>query len=361
MADELLLANPGGPLRHLLIVVDQFEELRTQTGSDDRARFAKLLHPALSGPVQVVGTVRPEFLGQLLGDSQLANLPTTMYPLRPLAREALRLVIEEPARLAGIGVKDDLVARLITDTASGEALPLLAFTLEQLANNVSRGGKLSMERYKQLGEVQGALTRQADAALKDAVKTGGRGREEVIAGLLRLVTVDDQGRPTRWRVNRGELPDMVVAELDAFVTRRLLTTDTDKDTVVISVAHEAFLSVWPPLAQAIAANVSALRARRAVEHAAAEWAANGRPSSRLWEGGQLAAAVADLTDRDTLTPIARSFLHASIRRDRYRRRRATTVLSVLLILALAAAGIAAIQQRAAQEQQRIATARQLVA
>jgi WD domain, G-beta repeat len=47
--------------------------------------------------------------------------------------------------------------------------------------------------------------------------------------------------------------------------------------------------------------------------------------------------------------------------DRRRRRRATTILSVLLVLAVSAAGIAVIQQRAAQRQQRIATARGLVA
>lgn len=71
-----------------------------------------------------------------------------------------------------------------------------------------------------------------------------------------------------------------------------------------------------------------------------------------------------MTDRVDLSPKTREFLHASIRRDRSRRRRTTTtttVLSVLLILALAAAGIAVIQRRDAQEQQRIATARQLVA
>ena len=138
--------------------------------------------------------------------------------------------------------------------------------------------------------------------------------------------------------------------------------------------------------------MSALRARRAVEHAAEEWNANSRPPARLWGGGQLAAAVSDtggrihtratptdaspkrghsrllprrrrvlVTDRVALSPKAREFLHASIRRDRHRRRRATTVLSVLVVLALAAAGIAVIRQRDAEEQQRIATARQLVA
>jgi hypothetical protein len=40
--------------------------------------------------------------------------------------------------------------------------------------------------------------------------------------------------------------------MDAFVARRLLTTDLDGGQVVIGVAHEAFLSAWPPLATALA-------------------------------------------------------------------------------------------------------------
>ena len=314
--------------------------------------------------------------------------------LRLLGREALRTVIERPARLAGIDVDAALVDRLVEDTNNGEALPLLAFTLAQLAEGIRRGGQLSATRYDQLGGVQGALSRQADSGLAAAVTAGGRSQHEVIAGLLRLVTVDEQGRPTRWRARRDELPGPVATELDAFVERRLLMTDDANGSGVIGVAHEAFLSAWSPLHDAIVASASALRARRAVEHAATAWHDQGRPSSRLWGGGQLAATVDDtgahirpgpappntappptrgpthwlprrhrvlVTDRVDLSVTARDFLHTSIRRDRSRRRRAITVLSVLLVLALAGAGIVLIQQRAAQEKQRIATARQLVA
>jgi len=392
VVDEVLLADPADPQQRLLIVVDQFEELLTQTPPAARARFAGLLRPGLTGPVRVVATLRPEFLDQLLLDPDLAAVPTRPYPLRPLRREALRVVIERPVRLAGIEVDEGLVDRLVEDTDTGEALPLLAFTLAQLADGITCGGRLSHARYDQLGGVQGALTRQADTALTDAITTGGRSGEQVIAGLLRLVTVDEQGRPTRWRVHRTELPDHVVTEQNVFVARRLLSTDTDNGTVVIGVAHEAFLSAWPPLAQAIAANVSALRARHAVELAATEWHGKGRPPARLWGGGQLAAAVTDsgarfgagsaphdtpskhrpsrwvpgrprvlLTDRVDLSRTARDFLRAGIRYDRRRRRRTITVLSVLLILALTAAGVAARQQNRAQEQSRIATARQLIA
>jgi energy-coupling factor transporter ATP-binding protein EcfA2 len=369
LADELLLANPGGPRRRLLIVVDQFEELLTQTSSGERARFAELLRPSLSGPVQVVATLRPEFVDQLLVNTELRDLPTGTYLLRPLHSEALPEVIQGPARLAGIGVDDDLVARVVADTDSGEALPLLAFTLARLADGVGRGGQLSAARYDQLGGVQGALTHQADLALAEANAASGRGRGEVIAGLLRLVTVDEQGHPTRWRVPRDELLELVIRELDVFVTRRLVSTDTENGTVVMGVAHEAFLSAWAPLAQAIAENASALRARRAVEQAATEWDTHDRSPARLWERGQLAAALADtdariqggdlVTERVELSPVARDFLRASIRRDRYRRGRAITVLSVLLVLALVAAGFAVIQQRAAVAQRNVAVSRQV--
>ncbi len=393
LAEELLLADPTGPRQHLLIVVDQFEELLTQTASAERARFTELLRPALAGPVRVVATLRPEFLEGLLVDPELATLPTRISTLRPLRREALRAVIERPARLAGIDVDDGLVDRLVDDTASGEALPLLAFTLAQLAEGVGRGGRLSRARYEQLGGVQGALTRQADAALAEAVTAGRRSPEQVIAGLLRLVTVDEQGRPTRWRVLRDELPTPVITELDTFVECRLLTTDEGNGSGVIGVTHEAFLSAWPPLADSIAANVRALRARSTVEHAATEWHDDGQPPTRLWTGGQLAASLADtgarlqarsastdrpprqggfarrlpqrhrvlITERVDLSPKAREFLHAGIRRDRFQRRRVNTVLSVLLILALVGAGVAVVRQRAAQQQLRVATARQLIA
>jgi hypothetical protein len=83
----------------------------------------------------------------------------------------------------------------------------------------------------------------------------------------------------------------VTRELDVFVTRRLLTTDTENGSGVVGVAHEAFLSAWAPLAQAIEENASALRARRVVEQAATEWDTEGRSPVRLWERGQLAAAL----------------------------------------------------------------------
>jgi conflict system STAND superfamily ATPase len=258
---DLLAAGASPPRRWLLLVIDQFEELLTRSAAAERARLAKLLQPAILGPVQVVATIRSEFLDTLLADPDLAQLPIDTVTLRPLDTAILPRVIEGPARLAGPKVDPELVARMVADTTSGDALPLLAFTLEQLAVGLSRGAMLSPQRYDQLGGVRGTLIRQANAALA----AGGRSRSDVLDSLLRLVTVDDVGQPTRVEVDYQQLPLPVQVELDAFVAHRLLTINELEGTVLLSVAHEAFLTAWPPLAEAISAAGSALRMRRTLE------------------------------------------------------------------------------------------------
>jgi Novel STAND NTPase 1/WD domain, G-beta repeat/WD40-like Beta Propeller Repeat len=326
----------------------------------------------------------------------------TPFPLRPLARELLPLVIEGPARLAGLRVDAELVGRMVEDTKSGEALPLLAFTLNQLAAGLSRGDELSAERYDELGGVQGTLASQANAALVAARSMTGRTQAEVLAGLLQLVTVDEHGRPSRRRVDRAGLTEPVRRELDAFVDHRLLTVEVEDGRVWLGVSHEAVLSGWAPLAQAIRDAAAALRARHTVEQAAADWTQAGRRDAYLWERDRILAATALLaalqpTDRAPptfaqprllrrrwsvpanaehgllidgrvpLSPVGAAFLHAGLRRAEAVQRRARrhriqafTALSALLALALLAAGIALAQRQTAVRQQRIATARQLV-
>ncbi|HKR48300.1 MAG TPA: TIR domain-containing protein, partial [Pseudonocardiaceae bacterium] len=389
--EDLLLAGPSPPRRRLLIVIDQFEEILTRSSTTGRAQLAEILRPALAGSVQVVVTLRSEFLDSLLADPRLAQLPIHSVTLRPLDTAILPRVIEGPAQLAGLKVDPELVSRMVADTASGDALPLLAFTLKQLATGLPRGATLSPQRYHQLGGVQGALIRQADLALTDALTanqraSNGRSRTDILASLLRLVTVDEIGQPTRLDVNYQKLPPPVRAELDTFITGRLLTTTSREGTVLLGVAHEAFLTAWPPLAQAINTAGAALRTRRMLEQAAAEWENAGRSTSFLWKQDRVAAAVSDTgaqlhrihPDRpeakDTTTgrfralrecrevtsgrvdlgPAVRAFLHASIRHQQRRRRRFFTAVAAALVVAFAITTIAVIQRQTAEEQTQIA-------
>ena len=382
VVNELLLAVPGPRRSRMILVVDQLEELLTQSAAAARAEFAKVIGPALTGPLQVITTLRPEFLAPLLASPELAELPKHIHTLEPMSPAALRSVIEKPADVAGIELDEGLADRLVTDTGSGEGLPLLAYTLAQLANGVERGGRLTLGRYEQLGGVQGSVARQADSALVEAVKAGGRSRAAVIKSLMRLVHLDEQGRLTRIRVPRVELPPEVLVELNPFLSRRLLSTSTDvtaeissdddpeNDRVDIGVAHEAVLTAWPPLSDAIRRDPVAFRAQRQLEQGARRWAHAGRRSRHLWSGSQLTGAVADLgarltwtalsTDRTELDAESARFLRASMVRSRRLRQGMIALLAAVALVMTVIGGIALWQRDLAAEQRRVAVARQLL-
>ncbi|MGH3814838.1 MAG: hypothetical protein ACRDUV_20730, partial [Pseudonocardiaceae bacterium] len=380
VADDLLAAGPGMQQRRLLVTLDQAEELFTRTTPAVLERFAQLLRDAMTGPVQVVAAMRSEFLDDLRKLPALAGRRIEAQVLAPLDREMLRDVIEQPATVARLHLDDGLAAALVADTGSGEALPLLAFTLRQLADGLPAGGTLTRAHYDDLGRVRGALTRHADAALAEAVRASGLTEREVLAGLTHLITVDETGRRGRRRIKLTGLAEPLRVALKVFVDRRLLLSDADDGQVWLTVANEALLTEWRPLDNATTDIIAALRTAQTVEQSAADWNSAGRPEHYLWDDKRLTTTVTTLgiagdngSRNPASTPIvqlddeALAFLDAAARRvyaikerERHRRNRTITVLSTLLVLALIAAGLAVWQQQQASLAQRIAIARSMI-
>jgi type II secretory pathway predicted ATPase ExeA len=372
VADDLLTTRPGTQQRQLLVMVDQAEELFTRTTSAALRRFAQLLRDAVAGPVQVVVAMRSEFLDDLRALPALAGIPIEAYVLAPLGREMLRDVVEQPAKVARLRLDDGLVAVLVTDTDSGEALPLLAFILRQLAEGLAAGGTLSLSRYRDLGGVQGALARHADVALTEALRTSSLSDREVLNGLTRLITVDETGRRGRRRVRLTGFTEPLRIALQVFVERRLLLSDIDDEGQLwLTVAHEALLNEWRPLDTAIADVIAALRTARTVEQAAAEWTSAGRSEHYLWDEKRLTNTLAtldmigdDASPNPAASPTveldneARAFLDATTRRvtaakqrERRRRNGIIAALSILLLL-VTGASVFAFQQRSTAQTQR---------
>ncbi|WP_256804492.1 TIR domain-containing protein [Frankia sp. ACN10a] len=367
LAEELLSAGYGQPRDRLLLVVDQGEELFTRADAAERARFAGVLSRGLDGPIRVVIAVRSEFQDQLFALPELHGAHLHTFPLRPLARDMLSVVITEPARVAGLSVEPELVSQMVADTDGGEALPLLAFTLHELARNQTRGGRLSAQRYEELGGVRGALARRADAVLDEAVAAARLPRAEILAGMAELATLDEGGRRTRRRIEVAELPSEAMrTAFGVFVEQRLLSTASDSlGGAGVGVVHEALLSVWPPLDAAIREREAALLSEGQVERAAAAWA-HGGP---LWDVDRLTAATTILWgsyDRFraggravvNLNNAGQRFLaechcrvEAARHRERRRRRRTIAVLAALLAVTLAGAATAGWQGVSARQAQ----------
>jgi hypothetical protein len=97
-----------------------------------------------------------------------------------------RLTVEEPARIAGLRLPQELTSRLTGDSNTGEAVPLLAFILRQLADGLSRDDRaLSRPRC-----IRGVRAATATAQSPTSPRAADSVAERAIACLVRMVTGD---------------------------------------------------------------------------------------------------------------------------------------------------------------------------
>lgn len=377
---------------HVLLVVDQLEELFALVGDADRGRFVEALVRALAardGRLVVVATLRADFLADPLLAPGLGELLRTGTELAtPLSRDELERAIVRPAEAVGVQLEPGLPAEVAAEVARqpGE-LPLLQYALTELFER-SDGRRLTCAGFRAVGGVMGALARRAEEI---HAGLNAEGREIARQVFLRLVVAGESGQPTARRVPRAEI--LAVADdkrqvdevIDAFGRARLLSFDRDAVTgePTVQVAHEALLARWERLATWIDEERDDLRVRRRLADAAAEWTLAGRDPGFLLAGSRLDmfaswAATTDLR----LNPPERELLDASLAERRslddaaaahaaheraVERRSATrlrALVGVLTVAVLVVTGLLVAvygQGEASREQAEIAAARELAA
>ncbi len=307
---------------HLVVFIDQFEELFTLVDDDVRRAFLDALIPAIDDPhrrVTVLITLRADFYGRAIDHVGFGRrLGEGIVNVVPLTPDELEAAAVEPLRRAGCHFEPAVLVALLRDVA-GEpgALPIFQYTLTELFDR-RVDGTVTMAVHNQLGGVRGALARRAEdlfAALD--------GEEQRVARqvLLRLVTIDEGDAWGRRRVSAAEVLglDVDVATLagvlEEFGTYRLLSFDRDRvsGSPTLEVAHEALLSEWPRLHEWIAESQVDVRRRTSLGAAAAEWADAGRGADYLFTGSRLDDAEAWARQSTiALTELERDFLDTAV-------------------------------------------------
>jgi WD40 repeat protein len=293
-----------------LLVVDQAEELLTLSAGRDA--FLDLLGKVLEKDQRlwVIMILRSEFLTGFL-ETTYARMFHGPVAVGALSRASLFEVIERPAEQAGLAFDPPgLVQAMVDETGGGDALPLLAYTLQELYLAAGPTGRITTDAYHRLGGVAGALTRQADRVTAELAELDA----PVIETLLRFVTIADI-EPTRRRVRRATLTPAEATVADAFVSARLVTASAFPDgEAALEVAHEALFRQWAPLRQAIEAEAEHLRHRADLERWARDWERSGREDSYLLRAERLRAAVEWASERTALAtelPLVAQFIEAS--------------------------------------------------
>jgi transcriptional regulator with XRE-family HTH domain len=332
---------------HVVLFIDQFEEVFTQTISEEeRQQFLDLLVTAVSwtqGPTLLILTLRADFYDRPMHYPDLFHLIEARHSfMLPLALKELREVIEKPADLPDVQLtfEGDLVSDLLFGVQEqAGALPLLQFTLDQLFHRRS-GHQLTLKAFEEIGGVKGAVAKHAETTYTGLPSEEHRKLARVL--FLRLIEPGATAQETtRRRIIRSELllsnpKDTAILEevTRTFTVARLLTTNLVAGVATVEVSHEAVIREWTRLADWIDEAREDIHRQQSISEAATEWAKNGKPRDRLYRGTQLKDAQA-WTNRNTPSENEATFLRASAgHRTRSRVGVITSCILVALLLLL---------------------------
>jgi basic membrane lipoprotein Med (substrate-binding protein (PBP1-ABC) superfamily)/DNA-binding SARP family transcriptional activator len=317
------LAPPGG---RLAIVIDQFEELFSVADEGARTSFLRSLTTAVSDPqgqVIVILTLRADFYDRPLLYPEFATaFALGVVNVFPMTAGELEAAIGGPARRVGVEVDPALLAELVAAMVDQPgALPLLQYALTELFDRRS-DGVLTLEEYRSLGGLPGALSRRADQLYERLDESPRRMAMQVF---LRLARLGEGTKHSRRRASVRELMDLdfdpvaLSAVLEEFGRHRLLSFDRDPTTgdATVEVAHEALLWEWERLGGWIERHRGDLHRHDAFTRAVEDWEFAGRDPDYLFTGTRLVEFQAwsgDSTLR--LTAGERAFLDAALDRRR---------------------------------------------
>jgi serine/threonine protein kinase len=338
---QSLVSLPDGKV---VLLVDQFEEVFSNIVSEqERRQFVDLLVTAATepgGPVIVLLTLRADYADRPMLYPALSRLiEAHSISVLPMDLLDLRAVIEKPAALPSVQLEfeENLVGDLLFETQKqAGALPLLSFTLELLFQ-LREGHVLTMQAYKRIGGVKGALATWAERTYNSLPGDEYRTRARMV--FLRLINpgISEQDA-TRRRAVRSEfeLSDphetrLLGEIIDAFVAARLLTASEVAGVTTIEVSHEALIREWSRLAAWLREARDDIHLQQVISQDAAAWQRRKRSADRLYRGSQLKEAR-NWAKHNMPSEQEMAFLRAGARRQMHARVIRAIVACVVLLL-----------------------------
>ncbi len=241
-----------------VLIIDQFEELLTQSLDDDRLVFIDILRGYITEGLTVIVTVRSDFEPQF-DMSDWAAWKKGRFVVPPFTVEELREVIVQPALQEVLQFDPPAFIDTILNEVvqSPGALPLLSFTLSELYEMYVVSGRndrlLTESDYCILGGVIGSLRKKADKIYKELDTNHQDTMRNV---MLRMVSIAG-GEYAGKRVFKTNLIFTDAAETKRVETvfgliqeARLIVSGTDNEgRAFVEPAHDALVRAWTKLTE----------------------------------------------------------------------------------------------------------------
>jgi WD40 repeat protein len=370
--------GPDSATAGAVVIIDQLEEIfATDQTRAQRVQFIDRIAALHDAGVVVVLGLRADFFDRVLEIDAVAGwLTANQVLVGPMSARALRRVVVDPARAAGIEVDEALVEVLLgeatSDAGSGArleagALPLLSHAL-YVTWSASSGRRLTLAQYRETGGLGGAIAQTAEEVHTSLTPEQQRVERGSILRLAHVHTRDGVADTRRAVDLQGFASPYEADVIAAYVDARLLTTDRGR----VQLAHEAVLHAWPRLRSWLDADRDGLRTHGRLSEAVQQWLDANRDPELLYRGSALDTAtswVFGSAEPPALGAAEWEFLDASqaeesrkatARRRANRRLRALAAgLAVLVLSTGSLAAVAVGQNRTVSHDRNLAVSRQL--
>jgi WD40 repeat protein len=341
-----------------LLVVDQFEELLTETAEAARAPFVDFLMAlAASGGFRIVLTLRVDHFNLC---RPLANLfehltrdhYDAVLRLGRISDAGIAEAVREPLALAGhadLAEQDaviDSIRRDISDRAGDLALVQMALYAMWQKHKADGAGLLIA--YSQVGGVAGALAHEAESVRTHRLDAGER---ELLAPVFaRLVRLGETGGATRRVADFADFDPprrTLVGKLATEDCGRLLLAGETS----VEIAHEALITQWPWLQNTLQQVAPDMRVLDGLMDKTRRWAMTGSGKAEHLAAGAEREEFAALAGHrpNWLSDAERKFVATSSRAHRRTTFAKYAAIAALVVFAVGAASAAFIAINAKQD------------
>lgn len=278
------LRKGAGPL---LIFIDQFEELFTVCSEESREGFYQAIQAVIDADplCRFVCALRSDFFPEFLSSGLGHYLERGTFPLLAMRRDQIKRAIELPALTMGRKFEQGLVATILNDAAEEPgALPLVQFVLERLWDSCAgQPGDITLQSYKSLGRLSGALAAHADSVLANLSPEERSKARNLLGRLVRVAVDKNDVRDSRVSLKlTSEISKEFASIIETLTEARLLVASREPSAQESSIdlSHEAIIQHWETLRAWIAEDRQFLSWRTRISPLVAQI---GRPDSDIEE------------------------------------------------------------------------------
>ena len=348
---------------HILLFVDQFEELYTLVPDiEERRAFTAALAGVAddtAAPLRVVVSMRSDFLDRIAEDQRfMEEMSRGLVFLQAPDRNGLREALTQPIEMVGYRFESAAMIEDMLDALAGApgALPLLQFAAGKLWDARDRQRRmLTVQSYNAIGGISGALATHAD----DIVAQMNDRMQKLTQKIFRRLVTPER---TRAIVELADLYQLagdqqeVARTIDSLVAARLLVVQTRGDAGggSVEIVHESLIDRWPTLRRWLDEDQEDAAFLSQLSAAAKQWDAKKRAPGLLWRGDAMEEARRWHSQRRRELPSREhAFLQAVLalaRRSKRAKRAALLATFIVLGGIAAAASVGLVMIRAAEQE-----------